>query len=82
MLRDVPRLLRQAEKSPNLADREVAVAELWEVRDRLAADLKEAEAGLNAGTNRRVEIATLRTALSTLAVEMALVGLDRTPALS
>jgi hypothetical protein len=77
MLGNVARLLARAERAPDPADRFAAVRELWKIRFTLQRDLKSAAVPCE---NRPVELAALRSALKTLAMEMALIGADDEPA--
>jgi hypothetical protein len=77
MLRDVPHLLAQASRSTDTAARKAALNKLWEIRDSLEADLRDTIAGMERGINRLAEVAALRSAVSTLRVEMALISADR-----
>ena len=72
-LREVSRLLVTAEHSPSADDREAALKQLTEIHTELKVRLKEAEAGNTPATRRVVEIASLRSAVSTLGRELDII---------
>ena len=74
VLGNISRLITQAEQAPKPQERAQAIKLLKPVRDSLKADLHEAEAAIRAGaTGRKVEVAALRAAHTTLAGEISII---------
>jgi hypothetical protein len=81
-LSDISRLLVQADHSPDSAERAAALQQLNDIRRTLEGNLRDVEAGLQAGINRTVEAVALRSALTVLSRELTLLEgaeLLRTP---
>jgi hypothetical protein len=74
VLADISRLLVQVEKTQDPAERAAAVKQLWDIYAKIKHELLEIEKDIRAGENRRVEAVAFRSALSTLALELALMG--------
>ena len=72
VLAEISRLLTQAEHSQMPPERATAMGRLRGIRAVLEANLRDAEASIRAGVNRRVEGAALRPALAALASELAI----------
>ncbi len=73
MLKEVLALLIQAEHSPNPAERADAMTWLRAVHAKLQEELHEAENNMQPNLNRKVEVASLRAAITTLTSEMRMI---------
>jgi hypothetical protein len=79
VLAEISRLLVQVEKTQDAGQRAAAVKELWTIYAKIKNDLLVIEKDIRAGHNRRVEAVAYRAALSTLALELALMGEEEPP---
>jgi len=79
VLGKISQLLVQAGKAKDPKQRAKIIKELWTIRAKLKAELKQAEEDIRAGTNRRVEAVVYRSAISTLEVELSLLGEEEPP---
>jgi len=76
MLANVSQLFAQAQHPTDPTVRAGARARLTVIRDNLETEVKTIEAEDKSGPNRRVELAALRAALTTLTNELAAIEAD------
>ena len=74
VIREISRLLIQAEKATDTVERGAAIRQLWKIHSQLRSEVMQVERDIRDGQNRRVEAVVFRAALATLSVELALMG--------
>src|SRR5947207_3080164 len=79
VLSKISKLLIKAEKAREAKERAAAIKQLWEIHAKLKAEVTQAEKDTRAGQNRRVEAVAYRATLSTLELELSLLGEEKPP---